>query len=112
MEYTFEMKHIVKRYPGVLANDNVSISGKKGSVLCIIGENGAGKSTLMNVLYGVVQPDEHVPLFDKRTQFRFNRRSVADDLAVQNLSDHAHLCQSRSAAGRFFKAGSWRRTSA
>ena len=57
MELSLEMRGITKTYPGVVANDNVSISAEKGTVLCIIGENGAGKSTLMNVLYGMEKPD-------------------------------------------------------
>lgn len=52
-----QMQNITKQYPGVLANDNVSIEAKKGSIVCIIGENGAGKSTLMNILSGMEQPD-------------------------------------------------------
>lgn len=52
-----QMQNITKQYPGVLANDNVSIEARKGSIVCIIGENGAGKSTLMNILSGMEQPD-------------------------------------------------------
>ncbi len=50
-----KMRNIVKRFPGVLANDNISIEVEEGEILCLLGENGAGKSTLMNILYGLYQ---------------------------------------------------------
>ena len=52
-----ELKDITKRFPGVLANDRISISADRGEVLGLLGENGAGKSTLMNILSGLYRPD-------------------------------------------------------
>ena len=58
MTNVLELQGITKRFPGVLANDRISIALREGKILALLGENGAGKSTLMNILYGLYKPDE------------------------------------------------------
>lgn len=56
--YAIEMLNITKKFPGIIANDNITLQLKKGEIHALLGENGAGKSTLMSVLFGLYQPEE------------------------------------------------------
>ena len=56
--YVIEMCNITKEFPGIIANDNITLQLKRGEIHALLGENGAGKSTLMSVLFGLYQPEK------------------------------------------------------
>jgi len=60
MDYLIEMTGITKAFPGIVANDDVTLQLKKGEIHALLGENGAGKSTIMSILFGLYQPDKGV----------------------------------------------------
>lgn len=74
-----EVRNITKRFPGVLANDDVSFTLEKGEIHAFLGENGAGKSTLMNILYGLYAPDNGQILVNGQP---VTIRSSADAIAL------------------------------
>jgi general nucleoside transport system ATP-binding protein len=83
-----EMRNIVKRFPGVLANSDVSFDVKAGEVHALLGENGAGKSTLMRQLYGLYQPDEGEIVIDGKPNVF---RSPADAIRAGIGMIHQHF---------------------
>ncbi len=83
-----ELRGITKRFPGVLANDDVSISVEAGEVLALLGENGAGKTTLMNILYGLYSPDEGSILIDGE---EIDMKSSRDAIAAGIGMVHQHF---------------------
>ncbi|MCU1453088.1 MAG: heme transporter ATP-binding protein [Acidimicrobiales bacterium] len=73
-----ELRHIVKRFPGVVANRDVNLAVQRGSIHAVIGENGAGKSTLMKMLYGMQRPDSGTILVDgAEVSFRSPNDAIA-----------------------------------
>lgn len=78
-----ELRDIVKRFPGVVANDGVDLSVRSGTIHAIVGENGAGKSTLMKTLYGAHQPDEGtVKVNGELRHFRSPKDAIADGIGM------------------------------
>ena len=82
-DYAVVMKGIVKRFPGVLANDHVDLFVRKGEIHAVVGENGAGKTTLMNQLYGLLHPDEgEIYVFGKKVHFRGPRDAIRHGIGM------------------------------
>jgi len=85
-----ETRGITKRFPGVVANDQVDFEMKAGEIHAILGENGAGKSTLMNVLFGLLQPDEgEIYVGGKQVNFRSPLDAI--DLGIGMVHQHRKL---------------------
>lgn len=91
-EYIIEMKHITKRFPGIVANDDVSISVKKGEIYALLGENGAGKSTLMSMLFGLYEPDEG-EIFIRGEKVKFKSPNDASAIGIGMVHQHFKLVE-------------------
>ncbi len=85
-----ELKSITKRFPGVLANDNISFSLEQGEIHGMLGENGAGKTTLMNILYGLYHPDEG-EIFVRGNNVRIDSSSDAIRAGIGMVHQHFML---------------------
>src|SRR6187200_1022033 len=85
-----ELRDIVKRYPGVVANDGVDLTVRTGTVHAIVGENGAGKSTLMKTLYGAHRPDEGTVVVGG-TERHFRSPSDAIEAGIGMVFQHFML---------------------
>ena len=90
--YAIEMLHITKRFPGILANDDVCLQLKRGEIHALLGENGAGKSTLMSVLFGLYQPEEGEIKKDGKT-VKINDPNDANDLGIGMVHQHFKLVE-------------------
>jgi simple sugar transport system ATP-binding protein len=78
-----EMRDVVKRFPGVVANDGVNLEVRQGEIHALLGENGAGKSTLMNLLFGLHNPDEgHILVNGQEVHFHNTRQAVAAGIGM------------------------------
>ena len=89
-EFVIEMLHITKRFPGIIANDDVSIQLKKGEIHALLGENGAGKSTLMSVLFGLYQAEEGEIKKNGKT-VKINNPNDATALRIGMVHQHFKL---------------------
>jgi simple sugar transport system ATP-binding protein len=77
------LEGITKRFPGVVANDNVNLQVEAGEIHAICGENGAGKSTLMKILYGMLRPDEgHIAVNGEEVHFRSPKDAIARGIGM------------------------------
>ena len=90
--YAIEMLNITKRFPGIVANDNITLQLKKGEIHALLGENGAGKSTLMSVLFGLYQPEEGT--IKKNGQVvQIKDPNDANDLGIGMVHQHFKLVE-------------------
>jgi ABC-type uncharacterized transport system ATPase subunit len=87
-----ELRDITKVFPGVVANDSVSITLERGEIVALLGENGAGKSTLMNVVYGLLTPDSGEILVGGDV-VRIKRPRQAIDLGIGMVHQHFMLVE-------------------
>ena len=90
--YAIEMVNITKRFPGIIANDNVTLQLKTGEIHALLGENGAGKSTLMSVLFGLYQAEEGV--IKKNGEIvKINNPNDANALGIGMVHQHFKLVE-------------------
>lgn len=92
MEYVVEMLNIRKEFPGIVANDNVTLQLKKGEIHALLGENGAGKSTLMGMLFGMYQPEAGVIKVNGK-EVKISNPNVANDLGIGMVHQHFKLVE-------------------
>jgi general nucleoside transport system ATP-binding protein len=82
-ETVLELRGITKRYPGIVADDDVDFDLERGEVHALLGENGAGKSTLMNILYGLTKPDEgEILVGGKQVSFASAKDAIAAGIGM------------------------------
>ncbi|MEY8343174.1 ABC transporter ATP-binding protein [Niallia circulans] len=90
MEYVIEMLNIRKEFPGIVANNNITLQVKKGEIHALLGENGAGKSTLMNVLFGLYQPEKG-EIRARGKVVNISNPNIANDLGIGMVHQHFML---------------------
>ncbi|PYZ94017.1 heme ABC transporter ATP-binding protein [Salipaludibacillus keqinensis] len=95
MEYVIEMNNIRKEFPGIVANDNITLQVKQGEIHALLGENGAGKSTLMNVLFGLYQPEKG-EIKVRGEKVDVTDPNVASKLGIGMVHQHFMLVQNFS----------------
>lgn len=90
MEYIIEMLNIRKEFPGIVANDNITLQVKPGEIHALLGENGAGKSTLMSVLFGLYKP-EAGSIRVRDEEVKIANPNVANELGIGMVHQHFKL---------------------
>lgn len=90
MEYVVEMLNIRKEFPGIVANDNITLQLKEGEIHALLGENGAGKSTLMGMLFGMYKPDRG-SIKVRGKEVKISNPNVANDLGIGMVHQHFKL---------------------
>ena len=91
-DYAVEMLHITKRFPGITANDDITLRLKKGEIHALLGENGAGKSVLMSILFGLYQADEgEIYCYGKKAQIK--NPNDANRLGIGMVHQHFQLVE-------------------
>ncbi|MBQ3894215.1 MAG: ATP-binding cassette domain-containing protein, partial [Clostridia bacterium] len=88
--YVIEMRHITKIFPGIVANDDITLCLKRGEIHALLGENGAGKSTLMSVLFGLYQPEEG-EIYKDGKKVVINDPNDANALGIGMVHQHFKL---------------------
>lgn len=90
MDYVIEMLGIRKEFPGIVANDNITLQLKHGEVHALLGENGAGKSTLMSMLFGMYQPDKGLIKMNGK-EVKITNPNIATALGIGMVHQHFKL---------------------
>ncbi len=90
MEYVIEMLNITKEFPGIKANDNITLQVEPGEIHALLGENGAGKSTLMSVLFGLYKPEEGC-IKVRGKEVKITDPNVATELGIGMVHQHFKL---------------------
>ncbi|MCQ2401013.1 MAG: ABC transporter ATP-binding protein [Lachnospiraceae bacterium] len=89
-DYVIEMLHITKEFPGIIANDDITLQLRRGEIHALLGENGAGKSTLMSVLFGLYQPEKGQILYNGK-EVKINDPNDATALGIGMVHQHFKL---------------------
>ncbi len=92
MDYVIELLNITKEFPGIKANDNVTLKLKPQSIHAVLGENGAGKSTLMSILFGMYQPDEGI-IKVRGKEVKISNPNVANEHGIGMVHQHFKLVE-------------------
>ena len=91
-DYVIEMLHITKEFPGIKANDDITLQLRRGEIHALLGENGAGKSTLMSVLFGLYQPEQGTIKKDGK-EVRIKDPNDANRLGIGMVHQHFKLVE-------------------